>query len=177
MTVGALLRPSLRFVLPTTAPAPFAVSLRFRCPGCPSTGRAAGLLVPALLCTPTGLRLRLRFRLLRLRFGPLALRLPALLFATGLPFATGLLFATAPAVRAFVAAPRFRVFGSLLGMAAPLPTGFRVGGGDRGVCDRDIRQRKRTPDRDRAALSAPASQAARHVPARLRVPRRARGRS
>jgi hypothetical protein len=143
------------------------------------------LLVPlgatlALLFAATGFRLRLCFRLLRLRFSPLPLRLPArlpaarppfaaLLFAATLPPAAALLFAAARAVRLFVAlTPLFGAFGALLGMAAPapLPVGFRVRAGDR-----DVGQGKRTADRDRAPLSASVSRAARHVPARSRVPR------
>jgi hypothetical protein len=140
---------------------------------------------PALLLTTSGFRLRLGFRLLRLRLSPLPLRLPALPSTSALLFApcstlcfataTALLFATAAAVRPFVApTPLFGAFGALLGMAAParLPMGFRVGAGDR-----NVGQGKRTGDRDRAALSASVSRGARHVPARLRVPRRARERS
>jgi hypothetical protein len=194
MALGALLRPGLCFVLRPPVPAPFAsvgVCLRLRRPASTFTGRAAGLIVAALLRTATGVRLRLRFRWLRLRFRPLPLRLRSLLFAaTLLATAAALLFAAAPIVRAFVAAPLFGAFGALLGMAAPLPMGFRVSAGDRRAGDRDAGQRKRTADRDRgagqrrltaardrAALYASVSQAARHVPACLRVPRRARGRS
>ena len=179
VALGALLRPGLRFVLSTTAPAPFGgvcVALRLCRPTCLFTGRAAGLIVAALRSTTTGFRLRLRFCLPRLRFGPLPLRLRSLLFATAL-LPAALLFATAPTARPFVAAPLFGAFGGLLGMAARLPMGFRVGAGDRRAGDRDADQGKRTADRDRAALSASVSQAARHVPARLRVPRRATERS
>jgi hypothetical protein len=179
VTLGALLRPGLCFVLPTAVPAPFAsvgVSLRLRRPDCPFTTRAAGLVVAALLCMGAGLRLCRRRRRLRLRFNPLPLRLRALLFAAARLPAAALLFA-APTVRAFVTAPLFGAFTGLLGMAAVLSVRFGMGAGDRGVGDRDAGQGKRTADRDRAALYASVSQAARHVPARLRVPRRARGRS
>jgi hypothetical protein len=155
---------------------------------------------PALLFAASGFRLRLGFSLLRLRLSPLPLRLPALPSAAALLFATSstlcfatsgaLLFAATAAVRPFVAPTPLAeqgipaeggclpasvgAFGALLGMAAParLPMGFRVGAGDRGAG-----QGKRAADRDRAALSASVSRAARHVPARLRVPRRARERS
>jgi hypothetical protein len=128
------------------------------------TTPAARLSVAALLSTATGFRLRLRW--LRLRLSPLLLRLRA----------AALLFAGPRTLRPFVAStPLFGAFGALLGMAAPtpLPMGFRVGAGDRDVGQGN----KRTADRDRAVLSASVSQAARHVPARLRAPRRARERS
>jgi hypothetical protein len=130
---------------------------------------------PALLFATSGFRLCLGFRLLCLWLSSLPLRFPTLVFAAALLPAAALLFAAIRTVRAFVAlTPLFRAFGALLGMAAParLPMGFRVGAGDR-----DVGQGKRTADRDRAALSASVSRAARHVPARLRVPRRARERS
>lgn len=139
------------------------------------------LFVPLVATLAATAGFRLRFRLLRLRLITLPLRLPvllsgALLSAAALLFADppALLFATTP-VRPFVAPTLlFGAFGALLGMAAPapLPMGFRVG-----VGDRDVGQGKRTADRNRAALSASVSRAARHVPARLRVPRRARERS
>ncbi len=121
---------------------------------------AAGLIVAAALLPVTpGLRL-----CLRLRLGPLPLRLrlstllptasPLLPTASTLRFAafSALLFATTRAVRLFAAAaPLFRAFGPLMGMISPAPlrAGFRMGAGDR-----DVGQGKRTPDGDRAALSA-----------------------
>jgi hypothetical protein len=187
MALGLLLRLGLRFVLPTTAPALFAVvRVALRLPraaspfGAPLTlsatrrsiaaTAATGLIVAAVLLSATT-SFRPRWRLLRLRLSPLPLRFPALLFAAALLFA-----GRRRAVRPFVAPTPllFGAFGALLGMAArgPLPTGFRVGGGDRCVA-----QGKCTADRDRDPLSASVSRAARHVPARLRVPHRARERS
>jgi hypothetical protein len=136
----------------------------------------------ALLFATSGFRLRLGFRLLRLCLSPLPLRFPTLLFAATLLSAAGTLLFVAgtllfvAAVRPFVAltAPLFGAFGALLGMAAPtpLPTGFRVR-----VGDWNVGQGKRTADRDRAPLSTSVSRGARHVPARSRVPCRARERS
>lgn len=139
-----VLRLSRRFVPPTAAAALFTVAcapLRLRRTA-PTT----------LLYTATALRLRLRFRWLRLRLRALPLSFPTLRFAAS----GALLFVTTPAVSLFVAAaPLFRAFSALMGMTppVPLPTGFRVGAGDRDVC----RQRKRTAGGDRAALSASVS--------------------
>jgi hypothetical protein len=117
---------------------------------------AAGLIVAAaLLPVIPGFRLCLRLRLGPL---PLCLRLSTLLpTASTLRFAafSALLFATTRAVGLFAAAaPLFRAFGPLMGMISPTPlcAGFRVGAGDR-----DVGQGKRTPDGDRAALSASVS--------------------
>ncbi len=115
---------------------------------------------PALRSTATVLRLRWRFRWLRLRLSALPLKFPAVRFTavrfTTLRFATSgaLLFVSASSAHLFVScAPLFRAFGPLLGMApAPLPPSFGVGTGNR-----DVRHGKRTPDGDRAALSASVS--------------------
>jgi hypothetical protein len=199
--VGGVL---LRFVLPAAAALFTAACVALRLPhatsrfgallalfttrGSVAATCAAGLIVAAAL-PPAAAGSRLRLRWLGLRRSPLPLRLPGLLPATLLPTATlrfaaallrfadapALLFAGGPAMRPFVAAtPLSGAFGALLGMAArvPLPVGFRVGAGDR-----DVGQGKRKADRNRDPMSASVSRAARHGPARLRVPRRARERS